>query len=370
MNEKELLATMALGMIPGIGLISARKLKDCMGTAEAIFAQRKELATLVPGISARIIEALDAPEAFERAKQELEFVQKHNIECLCFDDEAYPSRLRECSDAPLLLFYKGNVPLNQQRVINLVGTRHATEYGRRLCTQFINELKELCPDVLIVSGLAYGIDICAHRAALANGMNTVGVLAHGLDRMYPSQHRETAACMTHQGGLLTEFMSHTSPDRQNFVKRNRIVAGISDATIVVESAAKGGALITAELATDYNRECFAFPGAVGAPYSEGCNNLIRNNGATLLQNAEEFVQAMQWGEAPAKKTVQRELFPDLTDEEQTVVKYLKDSPEGMQINTLTVRTGLAVNKLCSLLFELEMKGVVTPLAGGSYRLLS
>ena len=176
--------------------------------------------------------------------------------------------------------------------------------------------------------------------------------------------------MTHQGGLLTEFMSHTSPDRQNFVKRNRIVAGISDATIVVESAAKGGALITAELATDYNRECFAFPGAVGAPYSEGCNNLIRNNGATLLQNAEEFVLAMQWGEAPAKKNVQRELFPELTDEEQTVVKYLKDSPEGMQINTLTVRTGLAVNKLCSLLFELEMKGVVTPLAGGSYRLLS
>lgn len=369
MNEKELLATMALGTIPGIGPIGARKLKDRMGTAEAVFARRKELKALVPGIPARIIGALNAPEAFELARRELEFVRRHGIECLCLDDEAYPSRLRECNDAPLLLFYKGSVTLNQRRIISMVGTRHATDYGHRLCTRFIGELKELYPDVLIVSGLAYGIDICTHRAALAGGMNTVGVLAHGLDRVYPQRHRETAARMTRQGGLLTEFMSRTAPDRHNFLKRNRIVAGISDATIVVESAAKGGALITARLAADYNRECFAFPGSVGAPYSEGCNNLIRNNGAILLQNAEELVQAMQWEEAPKKGTVHREIFPSLTDEEQTVAEYLKSSPDGMQINTLAVKTGFPVNKLCSLLFELEMKGVATPLAGGNYRLL-
>lgn len=369
MNDRELICLLALGQASGIGLASARKLYDFMGSAEAIFAHRKELPSMVEGLSTRQAEALAETRIFERAEREVAFAEKHAIRCLTFQDPDYPSRMRDCPDAPLVLFYKGNASLNARHVINIVGTRHATDYGRTLCARFVSDMKEICPDLLIVSGLAYGIDIAAHRAAIDNSFSTVGVLAHGLDRLYPSAHRDTAAQMVHQGGLLTEFMMGTNPDRQNFVRRNRIVAGISDATIVVESAAKGGALITADIATSYGRECFAFPGPVGAPWSEGCNKLIRNNGATLIQSAADLMESMQWQDYTLLQPVQRQLFPDLTPEEQVVTDCLRRSPAGVQINVLTVQTNMPVNKLCGILFELEMKGMVTPLAGGSYRLI-
>lgn len=369
MNEREIIASLALTQISGIGLIIARKLKDALGSATTVFEQRKELPTLIPGISKRLTDALDCPAAFERAEQELAFAAKHQIACLCIDDADYPARLRECPDAPLVLFYKGNTSLNQPHIINMVGTRHATDYGKALCRQLLSELKVLCPDVVVVSGLAYGIDICAHRSALDNNLATIGVLAHGLDRIYPHLHRDTAAAMTHHGGLLTEFMSKTTPDRQNFVRRNRIIAGLSDATIVVESAAKGGSLITADIASSYHRDCFAFPGAVGAPYSEGCNNLIRDNGAMLLQNAEDLVKALRWDVQPTQQPTQRELFPDLNEEEMCVVDHLKRQPEGVQINMLTLDTGLSVQRLYAILFELELKGVVVSQSGGTYRAL-
>jgi DNA processing protein len=224
---------------------------------------------------------------------------------------------------------------------------------------------------LIVSGLAYGIDIHAHRAALQNGFNTVGVLAHGLDRIYPSAHRNTAIEMMQHGGLLTEFMSGTNPDRQNFVKRNRIVAGMSDATIVVESARKGGALITAELAESYHRDCFAFPGRINDEFSSGCNELIRNNRATLITSAEDVVNAMNWTsmESMKQKGIQRQLFPDLSEEEQCIVGLLQKNPEGIQINTLVVEADIPINRMSALLFELEMKGVVRAMAGGVYRII-
>jgi DNA processing protein len=271
------------------------------------------------------------------------------------------------------LFYRGNARLDALRVISIVGTRHATAYGEDLCNSFVRDLKELCPDVLIVSGLAYGIDIHAHRAALQHGFPTVGVLAHGLDRIYPAAHRKTAIAMMDQGGLLTEFMSGTNPDRQNFVKRNRIVAGMSDATIIVESAAKGGALITAELAESYHRDCFAFPGKTTDIYSAGCNKLIRNNRAALLLSAEDFVETMGWSTSTGKaapKAIQRELFPDLNEEESKVVDILQQCSEGMQVNQLVVEADIPINRMSALLFELEMKGVVRALAGGVYRLLS
>lgn len=370
MTDQELLHTIALTRIPGLGLAGMHKLMRACGSAVAIFERRKELPDLVQG-SDKLVDALDCPQAFERAEKEVEFVRKNAILALGYNDADYPSRLRECNDAPVVLFYKGNIPLNQLKVINMVGTRHSTDYGQRICNAFLRDLKQFCPDVLVVSGLAYGIDIAAHRAALGNGLHTVGVLAHGLDRIYPSVHRQTAVQMVQQGGLLTEFMSGTTPDRQNFVMRNRIVAGMCDATIVVESAAKGGALITADLAEGYNRDCFAFPGRCDDPFSMGCNALIRDNKAALIQSAEEFVKAMQWDvQTQVKQPVQRQLFPDLNDEEQAIVALLQAMPDGYPLNDLSVTAQMAVNKLSALLFEMELKGVVQALPGNKYRLIT
>ena len=366
MTQDEQICSLALTRIPGLGLTGAFRLVSSLGSATRVFEHRKELSQLVPGVSEKIITALNNSEAFRRAEQELTFCEKNHIRCLTLNDEGYPGRLRECDDAPLALFYRGNADLNALHVINMVGTRHATPYGQDICTRFLADLSVLCPNALIVSGLAYGIDIHAHRAALQNHFKTIGVLAHGLDRIYPAEHRKTAVSMLEQGGLLTEFTSGTNPDRQNFVKRNRIVAGMSDATVVIESAAKGGALITAELAESYHRDCFAFPGRCNDEYSIGCNNLIRKNQAVLITSAEDLVKAMGWESSPkTEKTVQRELFPDLSEEEERIVKRLGKMPEGLQINTLVIDTNIPVNRMSALLFELEMKGVIRALAGGS-----
>jgi DNA processing protein len=266
----------------------------------------------------------------------------------------------------------GTADLNKRHVINIVGTRRCTTYGQDIVRRFVSDLRQLCPDVLIVSGLAYGIDICAHRHALDNGFETVGVLAHGLDEIYPPRHRDTAKQMLSQGGLLTEYMTETQADRLNFVKRNRIVAGMSDATILVESAAKGGGLITTEIALGYDRAVFAFPGPVGAPYSEGCNHLIRDNGASLITSAEDFIKAMGWNAVALRQAqaegFERDLFPDLSADEQTIVKTLQETGD-LQLNLLSVKTNIPIGQLTALLFQLEMKGLVRPLAGGSYHLL-
>lgn len=369
--KDEQIYTLALSRIPGLGLMGACNLVRTLGSASAVFQHRKELKELLPAVSEKLIKALDCPEAFHRAEEELKYAEKNQIQCITLNDAAYPSRLRECEDAPLLLFYRGNAPLNALKVISIVGTRHATPYGENICQSFMRDLKDLCPESLIVSGLAYGIDIHAHRAALQQGFSTIGVLAHGLDRIYPAAHRKTAIDMMDHGGLLTEFMSGTNPDRQNFVKRNRIVAGMSDATIVVESAIKGGALITAELAESYHRDCFAFPGRTTDIYSAGCNELIRSNRASLLLSAEDFVNVMGWDQSvnKPKDVIQRELFPDLNDEEKKVVQVLQRNLDGIQINTLVVETNIPINRMSAILFELEMKGVIRALAGGIYRLL-
>lgn len=370
-SEQEQIYSIALTLVPGIGHIGAKRLVEGMKSATDVFRFRKDLPERVAGVNQRAVEALDCPQAIARAEAEYSFVQKNRIRCLTYFDEAYPSRLRECEDAPIVLFFKGDTDLNALRIINMVGTRHATDYGIRLCASFLRDLKELCPEVLVVSGLAYGIDIHAHREALANKLPTVGVLAHGLDRIYPHVHRKTAVDMLENGGLLTEFLTGTTPDRHNFISRNRIVAGMCDATIVVESAEKGGSLITAELAEGYHRDCFAFPGCVDYEYSKGSNQLIRDNKASLLLSAEDLVQAMQWHDASfseKKVNVQRNLFPDLSEDEQRVVDLLAQRGN-LQINTLIVETDIPVNKMNALLFELEMKGVVRILAGGVYQLL-
>ena len=370
--EEEQIYSIALTMVPGIGHIGAKHLIDGMGNAVDVFRLRKEIPERIPEVSQRVIEALDCPQAVLRAEQEYEFIRKNRISCLSFHDEAYPSRLRECEDAPVVLFFKGNADLNSLHILNMVGTRNATDYGTQICASFLRDLKALCPDVLVVSGLAYGIDIHAHREALANELPTVGVLAHGLDRIYPHVHRKTAVDMLEKGGLLTEFLSGTNPDRHNFISRNRIVAGRCDATIVFESAEKGGSLITAELAEGYHRDCFAFPGRMSDEYSKGCNRLIRDNKASLLLSAEDFVQAMGWNipmTLSEKVSVQRSLFIELSEEEQKIVAIL-EKLGNLQINSLVVEADIPVNKMTALLFELEMKGVIRVLAGGMYQLLN
>ena len=339
-----------------------------------LFEHRNEIGDIIKDASPRLMEALkDWDEAMRRAEAELRFMEVHRIRALTLNDDDYPQRLTECPDAPIIIYYTGNADLNQEKIVSIVGTRHATPYGQDLIHRFVSELRGLCPQVLIVSGLAYGVDICAHREALANGYPTVGVLAHGLDQIYPYRHRDTAAQMLNHGGLLTEFMSQTNADKPNFVRRNRIVAGMADAVILVESAAKGGGLITAEIAQSYARSVFAFPGNVGQPYSEGCNNLIRDNGAGLISSAQDFVKAMGWWEETHRQQafadgIERNLFPDLTPEEQQVVSLLKESND-LQLNIITVKTGIPIGRLTALLFQLEMKGVVKPLAGGMYHLL-
>ncbi|MEL5893596.1 DNA-processing protein DprA [Bacteroides sp. GD17] len=370
MNSDERVSSIALTLCPGIGHIGAKRLIDGIGSAAQVFHQRKELPELLPGISPSVVTALDCPAAFLRAEREMEFVEKNRLSCLTLKDEAYPSRLRECEDAPAVLFFKGNTDLNRLHVIDMVGTRRATDYGKQFCADFLHDLSALCPDVLVVSGLAYGIDIHAHRAALANNLSTVAVLAHGLDRIYPYVHRKTAIDMLATGGLLTEFLTETNPDRHNFVSRNRIVAGMSDATIVVESAVKGGSLITAELAEGYHRDCFAVPGRVTDASSIGCNQLIRDNKAALIQNAEDFVRTMGWVEPEqhAKQAgIQRNLFPELTEEEELVVRILTRQGD-LHINALVVEADIPVNRMSALLFELEMKGVVKTMVGGIYHL--
>lgn len=371
MNNDEHICCIALTLCPGIGHIGAKRLIDGMGSATEVFHQRRILPELLPGVNPAVVAALDCPAAFLRAEREMEFVEKNGLSCLSFHDEAYPSRLRECEDAPLVLFFKGNTDLNRLRVINMVGTRRATDYGKQFCTDFLHDLAAFCPDVLVVSGLAYGIDIHAHRAALANNLSTVAVLAHGLDRIYPFVHRKTAIDMLSNGGLLTEFFTETNPDKHNFVSRNRIVAGMSDATVVVESAVKGGSLITAELAESYHRDCFAVPGRVTDAASMGCNRLIRDNKAVLIQNVEDFLQTMGWmkpEQAFKSESIQRNLFPELTGEEENIVRILSCRGD-LHINTLVVETNIPVNRMSTLLFELEMKGVVKALVGGVYRLL-
>jgi DNA processing protein len=370
--QQEIICSIALSNLPHIGLVTAKRLYEEAGSATAIFEYRKHITDLIPEATPLLKEALSqCDEALRLAEKEYEYTEKKHIKAYTMNSPEYPQRLLECNDAPLILFFCGNTDLNCRHVINLVGTRRCTQYGKDICRDFIADLQRECPDVLIVSGLAYGIDIHAHRAALHNSMATVGVLAHGLDRIYPALHRQTAAKMTENGGLLTEYLSGTTPEKVNFVRRNRIVAGISDATIVVESAEHGGALITAELASTYNRDVFAFPGRITDEFSEGCNKLIARQKATMILNADEFLKSMNWKQESSEAKTndgQQELFPQLTPEEAAIVEVLRHC-DSKQVNQIVVETGLNFHTVSSTLYELEYKGIVMLLGGARYKLV-
>lgn len=374
MTDQETLYMMALTQVPSLSLTNLHLLIDELGSASAIYENRKDLKQVLPSASPKFLDGMgDFCNYLKRAEEELEFCRKGKIRCLGLNDEDYPQRLKDCNDAPVLLYYRGSANLNSQHIVSMVGTRQITNYGKDLCHSFVRDLKQVCPDALVVSGLAYGVDVNCHRAALEQGMETVCVLAHGLDQIYPRHHRETAKQMVDQGGLLTEYMSNTIIDKRNFVQRNRIVAGVSDTVIVVESATKGGSLITAEIAQSYNRQVWAFPGRVFDTYSSGCNMLIFKNKASLLTNAEDFCLEMGWTDdvqhqKQLSEGIQQELFADdYSAEEQAVLQALARD-DSKQINVLAVETNIAIGELSSLLFSLEMKGAVQSLVGGRYKL--
>lgn len=358
----------ALTQIEGVGVALARNLMQIVGDEEQIFKEPKRNLEKIQGISFRLINEIKNNEVLRKAEEELQFVSKNNLQLLFFTAAEYPERLTHCIDAPILLYVKGDSNLNYKKVVSIVGTRKATPQGAEACSQFVKELSSKFSDLLIVSGLAYGVDICAHRAALENSVPTVAVLAHGLDRIYPAAHRKTAIDMLGNGALITEFQSGTQPERFNFVRRNRIVAGLPDALVVIESADRGGSLITAEIANSYFREVFALPGRVTDASSIGCNRLISTNRAILMQDVKGFIDHMGWDETAKPQPKQKELFLQLTETEEKVFHALNNN-DSIHVNALAITLNVPVSELFFTLLELEMKNIVKPLPGGVYKLL-
>ncbi len=356
----------ALTFLKNIGPSLSKVLVSYFGDAESVFKASNAKLLKVPGIGAKTIAQLNFSEALALAENELKFIEKNGVNPLFFTDSAYPKRLKNCNDSPVLLYAKGNANLNAQHIISIVGTRSATEYGKQLCRQLVEELQQY--NILIVSGLALGIDVAAHKESLRLNVPTLGVLAHGLDRIYPSQNRAIAEKMLENGGLLTEYPSGTIPDRENFPQRNRIVAGIADATIVVEASVKGGALITAEIANSYNRDVFAFPGRVGDDFSEGCNFLVRNNKAGLLTCAADLAYSMGWEKTDAAKPViEQFMLPiDLSADERLIFDILQQHKAPIAIDDLTIKTNMPTSLLAMSLLNMEMQGYIRSLPGKTY----
>lgn len=358
----------ALTKIFGVGPRIARSLlAHCGSTSEIFSASKKELKA-IPGIGEVIANTILSKSFLDEAEKELAFVEKHAIEILWIEDEAYPKRLKQCDDAPLVLYYKGQANLNNQHTISIVGTRNATGYGKRLCEELVGDLQAINP--LIVSGLAYGIDVTAHRTAIKQQLATVGVMGHGIDRIYPAAHRDIAARMLENGGLLTEFPSGTLPDRVNFPMRNRIIAGMADVTIVVEAASKGGALITAEIANSYNRDVCTFPGSIDQPYSAGCNYLIKTHRAHLIRNVEDLLYLMNWekqNEHPKEKQLSL-ITPAMSKDEQKVYNFLVES-EQATVDDIALHCDWPQSKLAIILLEMEMNNIIISLPGKVYRVM-
>ena len=372
MTPDEIIYAMALTRVHGLSLMNAHLLYEKAGGAQEVWDHRKDLRAIVPDAGDKLVALFQNEqvmrEALARAQTEWDFVQAKHIRCIPMGDPDYPTLLLECPDAPLVLYWLGRGSLNRPHMVSMVGTRKITQYGKDLCASFVRDLAIACPDTLVVSGLAYGVDIHCHKAALDNGLDTLAVLAHGLDTIYPALHRPTAIKMIRQGGLLTEYMSDTNADKGNFVRRNRIVAGMSQNIIVVESGSKGGALITAELAGEYAHEVYAFPGRVNDEYSQGCNNLIAKEKAHLIGGIEDFLRITGWASVEEKpKNQQKDLFLDLPEDEMAVYNALKGVDE-KEINRIVIDTAIPYPRVMAAITELELKGLAEMLGGARYRL--
>ncbi len=364
-KEEKHFYDIALTRAERIGDRTARHLLSHFETAKNIFnASSRRIATL-DGLNHKKIEALRKAVDEKAIRKELAFIDKYDIKPLLITDEQYPRHLKACPDAPVLLYYKGNVPLNNVRLVAVIGTRKNTDYGVQLTHALLEGLQG--QNVAIVSGLAYGIDVIAHRKALQLGIPTLGVLAHGMDTIYPAQHRHVAREMILNGGLLTEYSSGTGPDRFHFPMRNRIVAGMCDVTVVIETERKGGAMITAKLASSYNREVAAFPGRTIDRKSDGCNYLLKTNIAQLITGPEELIEMMNWDQQVSKPAIQQRLFAHLSDEERVLIHALESS-EGMHVDELSLKTGMTTSVLNHMLLALELNNVVRTLPGKRYRL--
>lgn len=368
MSGQDLAYKIGITLIPGVGDVNAKKLIAYCGGVEAVFKEKKKILEKIPGIGSSLAESIVTSDVMKRAEKEIAFTEKYSVTPLFYLDKNYPERLKHCADNPVILYYKGNADLNNCKVIGIVGTRNATEYGKKNCNKIVEELAST--GALIVSGLAYGIDVHAHKAALQFGLNTVGVLGHGLDVLYPEVHRSIAKKMVKQGGLITDFMSETKFLPENFPKRNRIVAGMVDALVVVEAAKGGGALITADIANSYNRDVFAFPGRTGDTYSEGCNNLIKTNKAALISSAKDIVYIMGWEAGKEKKSsnIQKQLFIDMSDDEKKIVDLLNGSGS-MSVDMIILKVNIQPGKVAATLLNLEFKGIIKCLPGKIYQLL-
>lgn len=369
MQEDQLLYQIGLTLINGIGDVNAKSLLAYCGSAKDVFSQKKSSLQKIPGIGEINAKSIsNSLNVLSRAEEELAFISKFKIKPLFFTDNDYPSRLRFCSDSPILLYFKGNANLNCERIVGVVGTRRPSEYGKTITKRLIEDLSN--SGVLILSGLAYGVDVLAHKTALEFGLQTVGVVGHGLDRLYPQEHDKIAKRMINQGGLLTDFMSGTNPDAVNFPKRNRIVAGLCDALVVVESKRTGGSLITATIANSYNKDVFAFPGQANHNLAEGCNGLIKRNRAGLIENAEDLLYAMQWqeNEKPKNSSKQIPLLLNLSEEEKIIVQLFSEK-KSIHIDEICSATQLAVSKVSAYLLQLEFSNLIKSKPGKLYELI-
>jgi DNA processing protein len=366
----DLLYKISLSLIPGIGSITAKSLIAYTGSPEQVFKEKEKVLRKIPGVGTILAKNIVSSNVFPRAAKEIEFIEKNRIEALFYLDDSYPQRLRGCNDAPIVLFVKGTPDLNCTKVISVVGTRHSTEYGKETVDSFIGGIAERGYPILIVSGLAYGIDVQVHKAALKTELPTVAVMGHGLETVYPSIHTSIAREMEEKsGGLVSDFLSYSLIDRKNFLRRNRIIAGLSDATVIVESAKKGGALVTAEIANSYNRDVFAFPGRRGDIYSEGCHFLIKSNRAALIESVADLEYVMNWSQGKGiPDAVQPRLFNDLDKDEKIIVDLLQSEGE-TAMDQICIKTGLAMSKVSSTLLNLEFAGIVKGLPGKVFKVI-
>ncbi|MFO7658760.1 MAG: DNA-processing protein DprA [Bacteroidales bacterium] len=366
MFDDSLRYKIGISLIPKIGPVLTKRLIAYSGSLEAVFHEKKANLLKIPGFGDKIAKEIKGAEVLDIADKEIEYIKKSNIIPLFYLDENYPQRLKQCEDAPVIIYTKGHTDLNRLKTLSIVGTRSATDYGRELCTNLLEGLSQCHSDVLIISGLAYGIDICAHKAALKNNLHTIAVLGHGLGTIYPSTHRNIADQIVNHGALVTEFTSRETPDAPNFVKRNRIIAGLADATIVVESGERGGALITADLANSYNRDVFAFPGKTIDKYSVGCNRLIKTNKAALIEDFKDLEYLMGWQAKKTKEATQKFLFTELNDEEKLVMDLLEKNT-GLSIDQIALQCNIPVSRISYLLINLEFNGLVKCLPGKVYK---
>jgi len=362
MIEKELIYLIALTKVPKVGHVLAKNLISYCGNIEAVFEEQIKNLVKIPGIGQQVATNIKNAD-FKAAEKEVDFIQKNNIQSIAYYQDEYPRRLKQIESCPTLIYYKGTNVLNHHRTVAIIGTRTPTESGKLICEKILEGLSVYNP--LIISGLAYGIDGIAHKKAVQSEIPTVGVMGHGLDIIYPAEHKSLAQKMMLNGGVITEFPSQTKPDKENFPMRNRIIAAMSDVVIVVESKRKGGSIITAEIANDFNRDVFAVPGRITDEFSEGCNNLIKQNKAHLIESAKDVGYIMRWEEMDAEKHIQRALFVELDDHEKQVVQLLTEAKE-LSIDQLTYRTQLAPSAVSSVLIGLEFKGMIKSLPGKKY----